>query len=52
MIDKNYAKLETGISNPQWLRLPIRLVNDITIEGITHSAGSYLSSNTESILRE
>lgn len=52
MIDKNYAKLETGISSPQWLRLPIRLVNDITIEGITHSAGSYLSTNTESVLRE
>ena len=52
MIDKNYAKLETGISSPQWLRLPIRLVIDIIIEGITHSAGSYLSTNTESVLRE
>ena len=45
MINTNYGKLID--TYPQYLRLPIQLTADITINGVVHPAGSWLSTDNE-----
>ena len=50
MINRNYGKLIN--TYPQFLRLPIQLIEDITINGVVHPAGSWLSTNDEGAILE
>jgi len=50
MLNRNYAKL-TG-EYPEYLRLPVRLTEPITINGVTHSAGAYLSTNDDTAIQQ
>ena len=50
MINKNFGKL-TG-AYPQCLILPVQLTTNITIKGIVHSAGSWLSTDDEGAILE
>ena len=50
MLNINYGKL-TG-DYPEYLHLPIRLTEPITIGEVTHPAGSFLSTNDDAVLRE
>ena len=43
MFNTNYGKLIN--TYPQYLRLPVQLIEDITINGIVHPAGSWLSTD-------
>ena len=45
MINTNYGKLID--TYPQYLRLPVRLTEDININGVVHSTGSWLSTDDE-----
>lgn len=50
MININYGKLID--TYPQYLRLPIQLAADITINGVVHPAGSWLSTDNEAAILE
>ena len=50
MTNRNYGKLINEY--PQYLRLPIQLTEDITINGVVHPAGSWLSTNNEEAILE
>ena len=50
MINTNYGKLIN--TYPQYLRLPIQLTADITINGVVHPAGSWLSTDNEAAILE
>ena len=50
MVIRNYGKFINGY--PQYLRLPIQLTADITINGVVHPAGSWLSTDNESAILE
>ena len=50
MINRNYGKLIEGY--PQRLCLPVQLAEDITINGIVHTAGSWLSTDDTAALFE
>ena len=50
MLNTNYGKL-TG-EYPEYLRLPIRLTEPVTIGEVTHPAGAYLSTNDDTALRQ
>lgn len=50
MINTNYGKLIN--TYPQYLRLPIQLTTDITINGVVHPAGSWLSTDNEAAILE
>lgn len=50
MVIRNYGKLINGY--PQYLRLPIQLTADITINGVVHPAGSWLSTDNEAAILE
>ena len=50
MVIRNYGKFINGYS--QYLRLPIQLTADITINGVVHPAGSWLSTDNESAILE
>lgn len=50
MINRNYGKL-IG-SYPQYLRMPVQLTADITINGVVHPAGSWLSTDDEGAILE
>ena len=50
MINRNYGKLINEY--PQYLRLPIQLTADITINGVVHPAGSWLSTDDEAAILE
>lgn len=50
MLNTNYAKL-TG-EHLEYLRLPIELESPLIINGVTHPAGSFLSTNDDAVLRE
>ena len=50
MIIRTYGKLING--HPQYLRLPIQLTADITINGVIHPAGSWLSTDNEAAILE
>lgn len=50
MINTNYGKLADGY--PQYLHLPIRLSEPITIDAITHPAGAYLSTDDDMAIRQ
>lgn len=50
MINTNYGKLID--TYPQYLRLPIQLTADITINGVVHPAGSWLSTDNEAAILE
>lgn len=50
MVNINYGKL---IDNyPQYLFLPVQLIEDITINGVVHPAGSWLSTDNEGAILE
>ena len=50
MINTNYGKLIN--TYPQYLRLPVQLTADITINGVVHPAGSWLSTDNEGAILE
>lgn len=50
MVNTNYGKLIN--SYPQYLRMPIQLTADITINGVVHPAGSWLSTDDEGAILE
>lgn len=50
MVIKNYGKLINRY--PQYLCLPIQLTADITINGVVHPAGSWLSTDDEGAILE
>lgn len=50
MVNLNYGKLIN--TYPQYLRLPIQLTEDITINGVVHPAGSWLSTDDEGAILE
>lgn len=50
MVIRNYGKLINGY--PQYLRMPIQLTADITINGVVHPAGSWLSTDDEAAILE
>lgn len=50
MFNINYGKLID--TYPRYLRLPIQLTADITINGVVHPAGSWLSTNNETAILE
>lgn len=50
MFDINYGKLIN--TYPQYLRLPVQLTADITINGVVHPAGSWLSTDDEGAILE
>lgn len=50
MININYGQLVE--ERPQYLCLPIRLTTNITINGIVHSVGSWLSTDDEAVILE
>lgn len=50
MVNRNYGKLID--TYPQYLRLPIQLTADITINGVVHPAGSWLSTDDEGAILE
>ena len=50
MINKNFGKL-TG-AYPQCLILPVQLTTNITINGVVHPAGSWLSTDDEGAILE
>ena len=50
MINRNYGKLID--TYPQYLRMPVQLTADITINGVVHPAGSWLSTDDEGAILE
>lgn len=50
MFNINYGKLINGY--PQYLRMPVQLSEDITINGVVHPAGSWLSTDNEAAILE
>ena len=50
MTNERYGKLVNNY--PKHLRLPIQLTEDITIGGVLHPAGSWLSTNDEGAILE
>ena len=50
MVNTNYGKLIN--TYPHYLRLPIQLTADITINGVVHPAGSWLSTDNEAAILE
>lgn len=50
MINVNYGLLIEN--NPQYLRMPIQLAEDITINGVVHPAGSWLSTDNKDAILE
>ena len=50
MLNTNYGKL-TG-DYPEYLHLPIRLTEPITIGEVTHPAGAYLSTDDDAAIKE
>lgn len=50
MINRNFGKLIN--TYPQYLRLPVQLTEDITINGVVHPAGSWLSTDDEGAILE
>lgn len=50
MIKTNYAKI-TG-EYPEYLRLPVELQSPLIINGVTHPAGAYLSTNDDTAIRQ
>lgn len=50
MANMNYGKLID--TYPQYLRMPIQLTADITINSVVHSAGSWLSTDDEDAILE
>ena len=50
MLNTNYGKLVNGY--PQYLHLPIRLTELITIGEVTHPAGAYLSTDDDAAIKE
>lgn len=50
MLNINYGKLVNGY--PQYLHLPIRLTEPITIGEVTHPAGAYLSTDYDTTIRQ
>lgn len=50
MINTNYGKLIN--TYPQYLRSPVQLTADITINGVVHPAGSWLSTDNEAAILE
>lgn len=48
MLDLNFAKLENGL--PAYLRTPVRLTEDMEIDGQTFRAGCYLSTNRPEVI--
>lgn len=50
MMNINYGKLINEY--PQYLRMPIQLTADITINGVVHPAGSWLSTDDEGAILE
>lgn len=50
MINTNYGKLVGGY--PQYLHLPIRLTEPITIGEVTHPTGAYLSTDDDTAIRQ
>lgn len=50
MLIRNYGKLINEY--PQYLRVPVQLTEDITIHGVIHPAGSWLSTDNEAAILE
>ena len=50
MVNTNYGKLVDGYL--RYLRLPIQLTESIAIDGVTHPAGSYLSTDDDTAIRQ
>lgn len=50
MINTNYGKLID--TYPQYLHLPVQLTADITINGVVHPVGSWLSTDNEAAILE
>lgn len=50
MFNINYGKLVN--EHTQYLRLPVQLTADITINGVVHPAGSWLSTDNEASILE
>lgn len=50
MVNTNYGKLIN--TYPQYLRFPVQLTADITINGVVHPAGSWLSTDDEVAILE
>lgn len=50
MINTKYGKLIN--TYPQYLRLPVQLTADITINGVVHPASSWLSTDNEVAILE
>lgn len=50
MMNTNYGKLVDGY--PQYLRLPMRLPEPITIGEVTHPARAYLSTDDDTAIKE
>ena len=50
MVIRSYGKLINAY--PRYLRMPIQLETDITINGVVHPAGSWLSTDDEGAILE
>ena len=50
MLNTNYAKLVGEY--PEYLRLPVELQSPLIINGVTHPAGAYLSTNDDTAIRQ
>lgn len=49
-VNRNYGLLINGY--PQYLYLPIQIARNITINGVVHPAGSWLSTDNEAAILE
>ena len=50
MLNTNYAKLAGGYL--EYLRLPVELQSPLIINGVTHPAGTYLSTDDNTAIRQ
>lgn len=50
MLNTNYAKLAGEY--PEYLRLPVELKSLLIINGVTHPAGAYLSTDDDTAIKE
>lgn len=50
MIKTNYAKITCEY--PEYLRLPVELKSPLIINGVTHPAGAYLSTDDDTAIRQ
>ena len=50
MLNTNYAKLVGEYL--EYLRLPVELKSPLIINGVTHPAGAYLSTNDDAAIKE